>query len=220
MEGKFIVESQTGNEAAPAAEVFIVPQRWDERLANWISNVLSPPVVAVGSLALIVQRMETTAHWWWALYFMVLTVLIPVGYIVWKVRRGEITDFHVRLREQRIRPLTLTLAGGVASVISLWIGQAPRLLLFLAGMGVAQVAFILLVTTQWKISGHGAAISSLAVFLCGLYGLAAAPSLLAIPLVAWARMRLNRHTLSQTVLGSLAGTGFTLAVLALLMAGL
>jgi membrane-associated phospholipid phosphatase len=210
------VTTQSEIEPTASADVFKIPKRWDERLAGWISNVLSPPVVAVGSLALIVQRMETASHWWWAVYFMILTVLIPVGYIVWKVRRGEITDFHVRLREQRIRPLTLTLAGGLASLGSLWIGNAPRLLLFLAGMGVAQVAFILLVTTQWKISGHGAAVSSLAVFLCGLYGLAATPTLLAIPLVAWARVRLNRHTLSQTVLGSLAGTCFTLAVLALL----
>lgn len=202
-----------------SAEIFDIPKQWDERLAHWVSDVLSPPVIAVAGLILIVQRMETLADWWWALYFMVLTVLIPVSYIVWKMRRGEITDFHVRVREQRFQPLTLTLAGGVAALTGLWLGHAPKLLLLLAGMGVAQVAFILLVTLHWKISGHGAAISSLAVFLCGIYGLVAAPALLAIPLVAWARVRLSRHTPAQTVFGSLVGAAFTLAVLVLLSAG-
>jgi hypothetical protein len=218
MEGNLIKGKSPASPPA-SAEVFRHPLRWDERLAHWISDVLSPPVIAVAGLVFIVQRMETLADWWWALYFMTLTVLIPVGYIVWKMRRGEITDFHVRVREQRIRPLSLTLAGGLASLTGLWLGNASQILLLLAGMGVAQVGFILFVTLHWKISGHGAAITSLAVFLCGLYGLVAAPTLLAIPLVAWARVRIRRHTVAQTALGALAGAAFTLGVLLLLSAG-
>jgi membrane-associated phospholipid phosphatase len=137
-----------------------------------------------------------------------------VGYIIWKVHRGEITDFHVGVREQRIRPLSLAVVGGIVSLTGLWLGKAPVGLTVLAAMGVMQVAFLLLVTFKWKISGHGAAISSLAVYLCGLYGAAAAPALLTIPLVAWARLRLRRHTLLQTICGSLAGAAFTLGLLA------
>jgi len=75
----------------------------------------------------------------------------------------------------------------------------------------------LLITMYWKISGHGAAIASLTVFICGLYGSLAAPVLLAIPLVAWARVRLHRHTLAQTVAGSLVGILFALATLQFLL---
>jgi membrane-associated phospholipid phosphatase len=164
-------------------------------------------------LLLALHMLDKPKDAWWLLYFMGLTVALPVGYIVWKVRRGEITDFHVRVREQRIRPLLLTVAGGLASLTGLWLGHAPTSLTALAGMGVMQVAFLLLVTMKWKISGHGAAVSSLAVFLCGVYGAAAAPLLLTIPLVAWARLRLRRHTLWQMVCGSLAGAAFTLGLL-------
>jgi len=190
------------------------PRRWDERMARWISNLLSPPMVAIAGLVLALRMLEKPKDAWWLLYFMGLTVALPVGYIIWKVRRGEITDFHVRVREQRIRPLSLAVAGGMASLTGLWLGHAPIGLMALASMGVMQVAFLLLVTLKWKISGHGAAVSSLAVFLCGLYGTAAAPALLTIPLVAWARLRLRRHTLWQTICGSLAGAAFTLGLLA------
>ena len=75
------------------------------------------------------------------------------------------------------------------------------------GIGVFQAAFLLLVTLRWKISGHSVAVACLTVFLYGLMGNTAAPGLFFIPLVAWARIRLNRHDLAQTIVGSL--TGFT-----------
>lgn len=205
--------------AQPTAEIFEPPRRWDVRLARMISNLLSPPMIALAGLLLALQMLETPKDALWLVYFAGLTVALPVGYIIWKVRRGEITDFHVRVREQRIRPLSLAVAGGLASLTGLWLGKAPTGLTAIAGMGVLQVAFLLLVTFKWKISGHGAAVSSLAIFLCGLYGAAATPALLTIPLVAWARVRLRRHTLWQTVFGSLAGAAFTLGLLAALPMG-
>jgi membrane-associated phospholipid phosphatase len=136
--------------------------------------------------------------------------------VLWKLQRGEITDFHINKREQRIKPLFFTLACSVTAGLSLWAGQAPLALMLFATMGILQVGFLLLITLRWKISGHGTAIASLAVFLVGLFGNMAAPILLAIPLVAWARVRLNRHDLSQTSAGALVGAAFMGALLYLI----
>lgn len=195
----------------PQPAVLEVPARWDERLARGVSNVLSPPLIAITGLVLLASLVNTPDIWWWTGYFLALTVIVPVAYLIWKMRRGEISDFHIQIREQRVRPMTLTLACAITVLASLWIGQAPRLLQIFSFASVLQVAFLLLVTLRWKISGHGAAIGSLAVFLVGLYGSAGAPALLAIPLVAWSRVRLQRHTPAQAIAGSLTGIAFTLA---------
>lgn len=190
-----------------------LPYSWDRRLARWISELFSPPLLAIAGLLLAAFEIQTTSAWLWAGYYMLLAIFIPVLYIIWKVRHHEITDFHMSLREQRIKPMTLSLACALTACLSLWAGEAPLVLRVLAVMGVFQIAFLLIVTFRWKISGHSAAIASLAVFLIGIYGSLAAPALLAIPLVAWARLRLNRHDLPQTIAGALVGASFTMVLL-------
>ena len=186
---------------------------WDRQLARWISDLFSPPLLAIAGLLLAAFEIQSTSTWLWTGYYMLLAIFLPVLYIIWKVRRGEITDFHMRLREQRIKPMAFSLACALTACLSLWAGEAPLVLRILAAMGVFQIAFLLIVTLRWKISGHGAAIASLAVLLLGIFGNLAAPALLAIPLVAWARLRLNRHDLPQTIAGSLAGAFFMAALL-------
>ena len=179
-----------------AAPQILLPPAWDKRLAGWISNVLSPPVLAVLGLLLVAYVSESVEAWLWGIYYLVLGVFVPMVYIAWKVHRGEITDFHMRIRKQRIQPMSLMLACALAAWLGMWIGAAPWVFTLMAGIGVFQAAFLLLVTLRWKISGHSVAVASLTVFLYGLLGDAAAPGLLFIPLVAWARIRLNRHDLA------------------------
>jgi len=127
-------------------------------------------------------------------------------------------DWHKKAIVEANDEGTLRFAdGGDWYYTEIYLGGAPKTLLVFGTMGVIQVGFLLLVTLRWKISGHGAAIGSLAVFLWSLYGAAAAPALLAIPLVAWARVRIQRHTIAQTVAGSLAGMCITLAFVLLIL---
>lgn len=55
----------------------------------------------------------------------------------------------------------------------------------------------------WKISHHLTNISALAVISSLVYGQAAIALILLIPLVAWARLSLNRHTIKQLIGGTL-----------------
>jgi hypothetical protein len=190
-----------------------ITEAWDYQLAHWISNLFSPPVIAVIGLTLAAIASHTATAWRWAGLHLILTIGLPMGYIVYKVWRGEITDVHMRLREQRIRPMSLTLACALLALALMWVGGASQVMMIFSLMGVFQVAFLLLVTLRWKISGHGAAIGSLAVFLFGLFGSAALPAFAVVPLVAWARLRMNRHDLAQTVAGSLVGIVFMLLVI-------
>lgn len=180
-------------------------RRWDEEVARWVSHIASPPILALAGLLLIALTVNEPSGWIWAGYYSLLTIIIPILYVVWKVRRGEITDFYIFIRTQRVRPMLLTLACAVTAWVGFWIGNAPKLFILFGAMGIFQVLLLFAITLRWKISGHSAAIGSMAILLWGLYGAPALTSLLAIPLVAWSRVRLRRHTLLQTVAGSVAG---------------
>lgn len=191
-------------------------ESWDEKLAKWVSNLLSPPLLALSGIILAVWQLSDQEAWIWAGYYLSLTVLLPVVYILWKIHQGEISDFHIRRREQRIRPIALTLTSATIAWATMLLGGAPRVLVIISGMSVFQIAFFLLVTTSWKISVHSAAISSLAVLMLSIYGSKAALAALAIPLVAWARLRLRRHTPMQILAGAIAGILLMLVVIYLI----
>jgi hypothetical protein len=205
------ISSKIENDLAPV--LLEVPGSWDEHLAHWISDVLSPPLIAVAGLVLAAIASHSAAAWLWAGLHLFLSIGVPMSYVAWKVHQGKITDIHMRVREQRIRPMLLTLVCSVTALSLMWLGGASQVMLLFSLMGVFQVGFLLLVTLRWKISGHGAAIGSMAVFLFGLFGSVAIPAFAAVPLVAWARLRLNRHDLAQTVAGSLVGISFMLVVI-------
>ncbi len=185
---------------------------WDVHLARWISNVLSPPVVTLVGTLLAALAINSAAGWRWSMYYLLLTWLAPMVYLGWKWRRGEVSDLHVTVRQQRIRPLSLTLACAAIALVSLWKGYAPTSLRALNLVIVLITGIQLLITLAWKISGHGLAIGSMAIFLWGLYGAAMAPALLLVPLVGWARVRIHHHTTAQVVAGSLAGITVALTV--------
>lgn len=201
--------------AYPPTEILLDPT-WDLRLAKWISNIFSPPVLAPLGIVLAIWKSGEPSAWLWGGFYTGMTIFLPVLYIVWKIHRGEISDFHIRHREQRIQPMKLTLLSAIIAWACLWFGNAPTFLVVFAGMGILQIGFFLLVTYKWKISGHGTVISSLTVLILAIFGRPAALVTLLVPLVAWARIRQRRHTLLQTAAGSLAGIFFMLMVLYLM----
>ncbi len=191
----------------------LMPRAWDEQLARWISSVGSPPVLASVGIILSVATVGTFSAWLWAGFYILLAVSLPAAYVLWLVRKGEVTDFDLRRREQRLRPFLATLASTLATWLVLYWGDAPQLLVILAAAGWLQIALMLGITLHWKISAHCAAAAGLIVFAWSLLGSAAAPAALSLPLIAWSRIRLQRHDLPQTIAGALLGSsvlGFVL----------
>ena len=182
-----------------------LPRRWDEHLAHFVSDILCPPVTVLIGIILIVRSIKDPGAWIWAAIIVLLIIGVPVGYIAWNVRAGAISDFHIPIRSQRFRPMLLTVLCTLAAWAVLQVGKAPELLRLLVAFGVVQAAGMFIITLRWKISGHSAAIAGLAVLLVNLVSPALYPALLLIPLVVWARIRLHRHTLAQTIAGVLSG---------------
>lgn len=183
------------------------------RVAYWVSQIASPPILGVGVAMLAAAALATPAAWLWAIVYLLLAVGVPCLYIVWLVRRGDLADLHLPVREQRIRPMLCALVAAFAAWLVLYMAAAPRLLQSIAAVNSVQSTLFVLITLRWKISLHAATSANLTVLGLGLIGSAAWPLVALTPLVAWARIQLRRHSVGQTLAGAMLGALLVIAAL-------
>ncbi|HLY25001.1 MAG TPA: hypothetical protein VKQ72_01600 [Aggregatilineales bacterium] len=183
--------------------------------AEFISDVISPPVVWAIMAFVIAGRDANSAGEaiTWALIYITLLSVIPTLYILIQVRRGNITDMHMPLREERIRPFFVAIASGILAILLFSaIGASVWMRVFMIS-SLVQLILMALITTMWQISVHtmciSAALATIALMFNASIALLLAPL---IVIVALARLRLHRHTLSQVVAGIVVG-GVSVGVL-------
>jgi membrane-associated phospholipid phosphatase len=192
------------------APIPVLPVARDWRAARWVSRIASPPVLAISgtliSAAEITSRQTSgNTAYWWALFIVTLTVLLPSSYIFYQVKRGKVTDFDVYLRGQRFWPYVISIVCAAVSWLVLAVAHAPRLLIVLSGASVGQGLIMFIVNQRWKISVHAAGSASIAVIIWQIFGAAGSPALLIIPLVGWSRVRLGKHSPLQVIVGASLG---------------
>jgi hypothetical protein len=184
--------------------------RWDHKLAKFISNLLSPPgVITIAMLIL-------SAHlglWNWGLFYIFFVIGIPTLYVIWLLRSGKISDFHMRSREERMKPMYFTVVACILAWIILILFDVRYELRLFAGIGILLTSLLTIITKFWKISIHATSVSGLSTFMVALFGWSFGLVLLAIPLITWARMRTKNHSFKQLIAGTLVGSSFILIVL-------
>ncbi len=190
------------------------PSTLAESLARRVSSTLTPPLCAAAAAVAAAAQGGTAAAWGWAALFIAVGVLLPTGYVLFLFRRGHLSDLHMNVREERTRPLAGAVAASVAALGLLWAGGAGPLMILVAGVQTVQALLFLGVTLRWKISAHCAGFTGLAVVCWWLYGAGALALFALVPLVAWSRVVLRRHTLGQAAAGTAAGCALWLLALA------
>ena len=184
--------------------VFISPE-WKNRWARIISGVLSPLSIAIAAVAVAGLALNDESALTWIALYIALSILPPTLYIMYLVRNGIVTDFHLNVRRERTKPFILMTANSAFVLLIMSLLGAPKLILIVLATAVLQLLFMLLITLRWKISGHCTAVAGLIVLALTLFGENALPFVALVPLVAWSRIRLKRHTFAQTVAGIALG---------------
>jgi membrane-associated phospholipid phosphatase len=182
---------------------------WGGRLATVISMVGSPPVLGIAATGLTASVLSNQGRradqaWLWAVVSALLAIVAPLAYILWLLRHGRVSDIDLQIREQRARPLVVSVISSGLAWAVLQVGRAPAELVALAAALWVQTAIILGITLRWKISMHSSAAAGAGTLVWALTG-TILPLLVLVPLVAWSRVRLRRHTLGQTVAGAALG---------------
>ncbi|MGC5028386.1 phosphatase PAP2 family protein [Micromonospora sp. DT229] len=188
------------------------------RLARIVTE-LTAPAVLVSLLTVVIgwhSAQGTARGLGWGLVAVVFVSLIPMAYILGGVRRGRLTDHHIRVREQRRVPLLFGLGSVAAGLALLAVLGAPRPVLALVAAGLVGLLVAVTVSHWWKMSIHSAVAAGTLVVLVVTFGtwlLLATPLL---GLVGWSRVRLGDHTPAQVLTGGLLGALVAAVVYALL----
>ena len=195
-------------ENTPGKKQAVDKKPWDMRLAKLLTNVISPPLVSVVGLFTLTATINEKLVWNWTIFFVLVVVISPTLYTVWLYKTGRVTEIFLPVRENRIRVIYSMIFFNAIGLISMLILKAPFVLTAFAFVGILQSTIILIITMYWKISAHTTGIAGLAVFLTGIFGWSGAPALIMIPLVSWARVRLDSHSFWQVLGGVILGTVF------------
>jgi len=147
----------------------------------------------------------------WTGYTLIFLLAITF-FVIYGVHKKIFTDLDVSKRTQR--PL-LFLVGIIMLLVYLWglfFLSGPKILIVVTIGFIVGVFLLALINTKLKISFHVTTVSALffamAIIYQGYYYL----TLLLIPAVAWARLKIKRHTLPETISGASFGILFSLGM--------
>jgi membrane-associated phospholipid phosphatase len=179
-----------------------------------VTNILSPFTIGLVLILLLSSRATTNLGdaVKWCLILIALSLLPTFLFVIYLVRNRKLDGIFGNTRQQRMYIYIMVVILGALSCGILYLLHAPVLLLALAVVGFTAIFTYMCVNLFWKISLHTAFITGAAALLFILYGLVSLACIALIPLVAWARMELNQHTLAQVIAGGLLSVIIVLAI--------
>jgi membrane-associated phospholipid phosphatase len=195
------------------SEPIIIPLDWRDKSARIISNLFSPPLIALSCIIVTAIATRSESAFFWISVFIALLIIPPTVYVLTLVHRGKVSDFHMDIREERTQPLFVILAYVALVFLVMYIWGAPRLMLIVTAAALVQILMVFIITLRWKISGHCTSAAGLALLAIALYGENVIPLALIVPAIAWSRIRLGRHTFYQTLAGSFLGAATVTIIL-------
>ncbi len=176
-----------------------------EEIAHYVSLITSAPVVA-GLIYLWLGFIENSL--WFGIVGLLLSFLPPTIYVWFLIKRGVVGDWFVSNRRFRIGPLLASL-GGFIVLFSLSLAYGLRVFNMLSFAYVCNTLITIAITLKWKISIHLYGLTGPLTFLVIVYDGYYWIWFLLVPIVAWARIRLRAHSLSQIIVGGSLGVLLT-----------
>jgi membrane-associated phospholipid phosphatase len=138
----------------------------------------------------------------WSFLCILFGSLIPFMFIFILYKKKKINDLHVPKREERIKPILVTLVSYMLGFFVFYILKSPVYLRAIFFGSFLTVFVFILITYFWKISFHTSWITFFCITYFIIFGKWALFLILLIPLVAWARVKIKRHTIAQVICGS------------------
>ncbi|WP_431976067.1 hypothetical protein [Micromonospora haikouensis] len=187
------------------------------RPARALSEGLSPPILlalVAATTALLTAATATDATVA-ALTAVLFGAVLPLAWITLGVRRGRLTDRHItRVRSQRHLPLAVSLTSIIAGAAVLRMLDAqPVASLFVVTAAVLLPCMV--ITVWWQVSIHCAVAAAVTAYAALIWSPWWATAAVIVVALAWARVAVSAHTLSQVAAGTALGvaTGSITALL-------
>ncbi len=137
---------------------------------------------------------------------LIAPALLFASYDWYKDRK---IDIDISQRKERFVPMLLATLGAFIGSYLVNTRASNESLLLVGYVLVALLMALTIVTFVWKISLHTSTLSAAIMLLTIFKGPAYVFWIIIVIPVAWARIYLKQHTLSQVTAGSLFGVGIT-----------
>lgn len=170
-------------------------------VATWISHIFDPAIILLFLTVLVIIKSNLSRSGVFAVLLLIPLFLgIPLGYLLWKLKTGEIHDWEITKRKERIKPFLVMLGSLLIDVIIVYFLNNQFLLNFTVFLFFWMLGF-LGITLYWKISGHSSINMLAALLLTHWFGLSYWPIFFIVAAVTWARVAKKSHTPWQVVAG-------------------
>lgn len=185
-------------------------ESWPRRplypLARSLTEILSPfTVVAV---LLTVVALLTDPHWVRSAVITVVPIaVVPQAISIYMTQRGMASDKFIRHRHQRHLFYALTLGSVLLGSALVFVVPTSTELQVIASLSIGTLLAVMAINTRIKISIHALISAVAAVVLPSMLQSWAvlAVAVLAWASVTWSRVYLDRHHVTDVVLGSVLG---------------
>ncbi len=186
------------------------------KLAVAISRVSDPVfLIPLMLAAAVAWSLLNGLRWRFILILLLIDGLIPALYFVHLLRTREISDWDTTKRQQRIKLYGAALIIHAVGVIFAW--TLGKIILAKILFSFWTLAFVYtLITLVWKISLHTGVFATAVTFAAVLFGPNWIWAWALLPVIAWSRLRLKKHTPAQVIIGALLGPAILLALFNLL----
>lgn len=148
----------------------------------------------------------------WSLLLTALNILPIFIFIVHLVKHDRVDSIFINTRKQRTKIYALGVVLAGVSCIILLLPKAPLMLLALSITSFSINVIFMCINLKWKISLHTAFITAAVTLLFILYGFRSTASLALVPLVGWARIESEHHSVAQVVAGALLAPAILVVV--------
>lgn len=173
-----------------------------KQFAYWVSLIFGTPIHAV--IILVCLHYTGLNHHQYILFAYLmgfLQAIFPVTYLLWAIHTRRIKDIDVTKREERFQMLTLMFVGDTITLAATWMYGTPELFHIFLGVYVVYTT-VYLINFMWKISRHMMLNTVMIVLLGVLVGPQWWLAACVLPVIAWSRIVLHKHTPAQLIAGT------------------
>lgn len=184
-------------------------------VAGLISRVFDPVIEIPIALSLAVfWAIDNGFRWRFLVLLLLIDALLPFMFFVHQLKKGEVSNWDIRDRRERIPLYFFTMIVHLIGVLAAFVlGKYALFQTLLIFYSVAIVFMI--VTFFWKISIHAGINALLVTFVNYMLDWKYWWLYLLVLLVGWARVRDGHHRWSQVLAGALLAGGMVYVGLSL-----
>jgi len=175
------------------------------QIAKLTSNILNPFLVSVAVIILLSFKSTSSTFdaLKWSLILIALSVLPVFSVIVYLVRNQKLEGIFISARRQRKKIYLLaSVCAVVGCIILLYLG-APLVLVATFVAGLSAIIVFMCINLLWKISLHTAFVAASVTVFIVLYGSIGTVTAVLLPPIAWSRIELEHHSITQVATGAL-----------------